>query len=76
MVAERERLNDERRQDKILARINGQYNANIAGTVAALFQGAVEYSDYDARGRNADRILTGRDIKFKKRAWESAKALV
>ncbi len=76
MVAERERLNDERRQDKILARINGQYNVNIAGTVAALFQGAVEYSDYDARGRNADRILTGRDIKFKKRAWESAKALV
>lgn len=76
MVAERERLNDERKQDKILARINGQYNVNIAGTVAALFQGAVEYSDYDARGRNADRILTGRDIKFKKRAWESAKALV
>jgi len=75
-VTERERNTDERRQEKILDRIVGQYNANIAGTVAALFQGAVEYSDYDSRGRNADRILMGRDIEFKSRAWDAAKALV
>ena len=64
------------RQQAVLGRIHGAANENIAGTVAALFQGAVEYSDYDARGRNAERILLGRDLKFKQRAWESALALV
>jgi hypothetical protein len=59
-----------------MGRINGAFNANITGTVAALFQGAVEYSDYDSRGRNADRILLGRDVEFKQRAWDAAKALV
>ncbi len=76
MLSEVERRNDERRQAKILDRITGQFNANIKDTVAALFQGAVEYSDYDSRGRNADRILMGRDIEFKSRAWDAAKALV
>ncbi len=76
-TANQRQLNtDERRRNKIRDRITGQFNANIKDTVAALFQGAVEYSDYDARGRNADRILMGRDIEFKARAWESAKALV
>ena len=64
------------RQRAVLDRIHGAANKNIAGTVAALFQGAVEYSDFDARGRNAERILLGRDLKFKQRAWESALALV
>lgn len=75
-ATERERNTDERRQRKILDRITGQFNANIKDTVAALFQGAVEYSDYDSRGNNADRILMGRDIEFKARAWDAAKALV
>ncbi len=76
-TANQRQLNtDERRRNKIRDRITGQFNANIKDTVAALFQGAVEYSDYDARGRNADRILMGRDIEFKARAWDAAKALV
>lgn len=66
----------EKRQQDLVARIYGVHNTNIEGTVAALFQGAVEYSDYDARGNNADRILLGRDLKFKQRAWESALALL
>lgn len=65
-----------KRQQDVLARIHGGYNENIKGTVAALFQGAVEYSDYDARGRNAERILLGRDLSFKQRAWDTALALV
>lgn len=66
----------EKRQKAVLDRIHGAANRNIAGTVAALFQGAVEYSDYDARGNNAERILLGRDLKFKHRAWDAALALV
>lgn len=65
-----------KRQRDLMGRINGAFNANIAGTVASLFQGAVEYSDYDARGNNAERILMERDLKFKQRAWETALALV
>lgn len=64
------------RQRDVMGRINGAFNANIAGTVAALFQGAVEYSDYDARGNNAERILLGRDLTFKQRAWDAALALI
>lgn len=66
----------EQKRMQIAGRINGGTNDNIAGTVAALFQGAVEYSDYDARGNNAERILLGRDIEFKQRAWDAALALV
>lgn len=66
----------QKRQKAVLDRIHGPANRNIAGTVAALFQGAVEYSDYDARGNNAERILLGRDLKFKQRAWDAALALV
>lgn len=75
-ATERQLRAGEKRQRDVLDRIHGAYNQNIAGTVAALFQGAVEYSDYDARGKNAERILLGRDLKFKQRAWESALALV
>lgn len=66
----------EKRQHDLVARIYGIHNENIEGTVAALFQGAVEYSDYDARGRNAERILLGRDVSFKQRAWDTALALI
>lgn len=66
----------EKRQRDLMGRIHGAYNENIAGTVASLFQGAVEYSDYDARGNNAERILLGRDLAFKQRAWDAALALV
>lgn len=65
-----------KRQREVMGRINGPHNTNIAGTVAALFQGAVEYSDYDARGNNAERILLGRDLTFKQRAWDAALALI
>jgi phage/plasmid-like protein (TIGR03299 family) len=65
-----------KRQREVMGRINGPHNTNIAGSVAALFQGAVEYSDYDARGNNAERILLGRDLTFKQRAWDAALALV
>lgn len=62
----------ERKQQDIMGCINSSANQNIAGTVAALFQGAVEYSDYGARGNNAERILLGRDIEFKREAWDLA----
>lgn len=75
-ATDRQRRAAEKRQEDLVARIYGVHNENIEGTVAALFQGAVEYSDYDARGNNAERILLGRDLKFKQRAWESALALV
>ena len=75
-VTERQWNTAVKRQRDVMGRINGAFNANITGTVAALFQGAVEYSDYDSRGRNADRILLGRDVEFKQRAWDAAKALV
>lgn len=65
----------EKRQRELMGRINGPTNTNIAGTFAALFQGAVEYSDYDARGNNAERILLGRDVDFKTRAWDTALAM-
>ncbi len=64
-----------RKQQDIMGCINSSANQNIAGTVAALFQGAVEYSDYGARGNNAERILLGRDIDFKRRAWDLALTL-
>ena len=66
----------DKRRLEVLGRIHGVHNNNIVGTVAALFQGAVEYSDYDARGNNAERILLGRDVTFKQRAWDAALALV
>lgn len=59
-----------KKQQDIHDRINGHANRNIAGTWAAAFQGAVEYSDYDARGNNAERILLGRDLEFKREAWD------
>jgi phage/plasmid-like protein (TIGR03299 family) len=64
-----------RKQQDIMGCINSSANQNIAGTVAALFQGAVEYSDYGARGNNAERILLGRDIEFKRQAWDLALTL-
>lgn len=72
-VTERMVRAGEKRQRDILGRINGPTNHNIHGTVAAMFQGAVEYSDFDARGNNAERILLGRDLEFKARAWNAAK---
>jgi hypothetical protein len=66
----------ETKRMQIAGRINGPTNDNIRGTVAALFQGAVEYSDYDSRGNNAERILLGRDVEFKARAWDAALALL
>lgn len=65
----------ERKQQDLHARINSKANQNIDDTMAALFQGAVEYSDYDARGNNAERILLGRDLDFKRRAWDLALTL-
>lgn len=65
----------ERKQQDIVGCINSSANQNIAGTMAALFQGAVEYSDYGARGNNAERILLGRDIEFKRQAWDLALTL-
>lgn len=65
-----------KRRDDISRRIHSPANENIKGTLAALFQGAVEYSDYDARGNNSERILLGRDIEFKQRAWDAALYLV
>ena len=65
----------ERKQHDLRNRISSKANENIAGTMAALFQGAVEYSDYDARGNNAERILLGRDIEFKRQAWDRALTL-
>lgn len=65
----------ERKQQDLHARIHSKANENIQGTMAALFQGAVEYSDYDARGNNAERILLGRDIEFKRQAWDLALTL-
>lgn len=59
-----------KKQQDIHDRINSHTNRNIAGTWAAAFQGAVEYSDYDARGNNAERILLGRDLEFKRQAWD------
>ena len=66
----------EKKREQILARIFGPANDNIRGSIAALFQGAVEYADYDSRGNNAERILLGRDVKFKQRAWNAALALL
>lgn len=47
-------------------------NENIRGTRAALFQGAIEWSDHYSDGRRAERILKGGDLKFKGRALELA----
>lgn len=66
----------ETRRHQVINRIYGEANSNIQGTIASLFQGAVEYSDYDARGNNAERILLGRDVRFKHRAWDAALALL
>lgn len=74
-ATERQRRSAEDRRRSIVGRIYGPTNSNIEGTIAALFQGAVEYSDYDARGNNAERILLGRDVQFKQRAWHAAVAL-
>jgi len=65
----------ERKQQDIMGCINSRANRNIEGTMASLFQGAVEYSDYGARGNNAERILLGRDIEFKRQAWDLALTL-
>jgi phage/plasmid-like protein (TIGR03299 family) len=62
----------EKKREDILQRIYGSTNSNIRGTWAAAFQGAVEYSDFDARGNNAERILLGRDVAFKREAWDLA----
>lgn len=64
-----------KKQQDIHDRINSHANRNIAGTWAAAFQGAVEYSDYDARGNNAERILLGRDLDFKREAWDLTKQM-
>ena len=55
--------------------IDGPNNEGLHGTAAALFHGAVEYSDYYARGNNAQRILKGTDVPFKLRALELAGAV-
>ena len=65
-----------KKQEDIGQRIHSSANHNIKHTVAALFQGAVEYSDFDARGKNGERILLGRDLAFKSLAWETALSLV
>ena len=64
-----------RKQHDLFDRVHSQANQNIKGTMASLFQGAVEYSDYDARGNNAERILLGRDLDFKRKAWDFALTL-
>lgn len=71
-VTDRMRRAADRKWEEIVARIYGKANQNIEGTWAAAFHGAVEYSDYDARGNNAERILLGRDIEFKREAWDLA----
>jgi hypothetical protein len=55
--------------------IAGPNNEGLHGTAAALFQGAVEYSDHYARGNNAQRILKGTDVPFKLRALSLAKVM-
>lgn len=62
------------KRDVVRSLVNGEHNEGLHGTRAALFHGAVEYSDYYARGDNAQRILNGTDIKFKTRALELAMA--
>lgn len=48
---------------------------NISGTAAAMYQAAVEWSDYGTGSKNAAaRILKGTDVKFKARAFELASA--
>lgn len=54
--------------------INGSNNTNIAGTAASLFAGAVEWSDYHSRGDAGARILNGKDVAFKQRAFVLAGA--
>lgn len=44
---------------------------NVAGTLAAYFHAAVEYSDYHVKNAG-ERILKGSDIAFKQRALELA----
>ena len=43
-------------------------NENVRGTRAALFHSAVEFSDYYAGGKRAERMLAGRDVAFKAKA--------
>ena len=57
---------------KVHELIDGPHNEGLHGTAAALFHGAVEYSDYFARGDNAARILNGSDVPFKLKALELA----
>ena len=51
-------------------------NDNIRGTAAALFQAAVEWSDYYSDGKRQQRILRGSDVAFKQHALDVVTALV
>jgi len=48
---------------------------NVRGTRAALLHSAIEYSDYLSSGKRAERLLTGRDVNFKVKAFTLAGAL-
>jgi phage/plasmid-like protein (TIGR03299 family) len=48
---------------------------NVRGTRAALLHAAVEYSDFQSSGKRAERILLGRDVTFKAKAFSLAGAL-
>jgi phage/plasmid-like protein (TIGR03299 family) len=60
--------------------LEGQPNANIAGTAAALAQAAVEVADHSpafgSDARRGARVLTGGADAFKKQAFDLALALV
>lgn len=49
--------------------------SNVRGTRAALLHAAVEYSDFQSNGKRAERILLGRDVTFKAKAFSLAGAL-